>query len=351
MNTLYQLLQLRSYAEVRTIATHLQIRKRGQNQKNIWIQEIHDLWHTSPLPTFQRLSDDAQAAALLLAQAHSVPALLWFAQYGDARPAQAPRTKKEKPPWIEPRNVSEELLYSGLLFFENQNGHTNTNRLTLPHDLREKLQSGKGAKGQSDHVQPYDSATLQLCNPATLLHDLAHYLCYLQAETDLTLMHGRWLSPTRLAELNQRLLQPDSASTHKQSHWQSLLAFLAEAAGFHVQGRLTAQGWDWLRLPAQDQLVQLCQAWQNAAPEIVQAYGQPGSGLSTPWPRPLVEQLAQIQQPFTPAQLTYRILGSYPELNGYFLAYLGDISTLVMAVTETLDALLARFRLITTPPQ
>ncbi|HRJ42502.1 MAG TPA: WYL domain-containing protein, partial [Caldilineaceae bacterium] len=156
---------------------------------------------------------------------------------------------------------------------------------------------------------------------------------------DARLLHGRWLAPSHLSRLNQRLIlsvETPLPGSHKRAHRLAFLFFLAEAAGLQSAGELTAFGWIWLAEPPAQQLTLLWQAWLDADPALAQSYDQPGTYLPPPWPHLLVKQLISLPAPFTPTDLAGAILADSPAYAGFFLAWMESLGDLERLLAETL---------------
>ena len=191
-----------------------------------------------------------------------------------------------------------------------------------------------------------------------MLHDVAQALCFLVEQPGLTLLHGRWLAPAALAELNGRLLRPETwpepgrrpwpepgrrripqPRSHARAPRLRFLFFLATAAGLHSCGSLTPLGWTWLAEPPALRLTLLWNAWRTAPLTLRQAYRQATAALPEPWPDLALKHLAKLPPPFTAAQLAQAVLGQETAFAAYFTAHLPDISALDAAAASLIETL------------
>ncbi len=340
MPTLRQSLEAMPYRDLRGVATRLNVRQRDQHHKEAWIAAIWNTWHDPGCQAhiLATLSPAARTAAGRLALSGSLPAALFLAEYG---PVRRPRPGQHwsPPPWEAPATVSEELYYSGLLAPTENTPLEKAGRLTLPADLAPLFRL------MAEAPQPLPLPMAPEANTAAvLLHDVAQSLCFLvgaHATGSLHLLHDRWLPPAALAELNRRLLRPQSVPprSHVRSRWLRFLFFLATAAGLQDAGRLTPSGWTWLARPLPDRLACLWDAWRTAPVALRQAYRQPTAALPEPWPDLALKHLADLPSPFTVRQLSHALLGREQEYTAYFAAHLADLSDLDAAVGDLLAAL------------
>lgn len=338
MPALLSHLQDIAHRDLRGMATRLSLRSPGSNKKEAWVEALHYfLLAPHAIASFgPLLSLSAWHAIYRLLAAGELPASLFFAEYGPIRRPGVNRVYNP-PPWQSPQSVSEELYYTGLLHAADGRAINRCRSVTIPVDLHPLLQ------------QQATQERISASAPFPLLHDLAHCLLYLHGEAETRLLHGRWLAPSHLARLNQRLLLPAETplpGSHKRAHRLAFLFFLAEAAGLLVAGELTAFGWAWLDEPPAQQLTLLWQAWLAAEPALAQSFDQPGAYLPSPWPQLLVKQLAAASDSFTPADLTAAILADSPAYAGFFLAWMESLSDLDRLLAETLTRSLAFFGVI-----
>lgn len=204
---------------------------------------------------FKQLSDEERAAlAALQAGGGSLPLHHFQKSYGAIRvyrPWREDGTPKQ--PWKRPQTVAEKLWYPG--FIEIIKGRPDLVVLPdevaallppLPHP-RPALQASQTQR-QGEGANPCENLGLDI---ALLLGALLY-----QAVRPL---HGRWLPPSGLRVVNQRLhLQEklEEVRSELQTGWLRFLHYLAEAAGLvAVQAgwlKPTAAAWKWLRLPASE---------------------------------------------------------------------------------------------------
>lgn len=209
---------------------------------------------------FKQLSDEERAAlAVLQVGGGSLPLHHFQKSYGAIRvyrPWREDGTPKQ--PWKRPQTVAEKLWYPG--FIEIIKGRPDLVALPdevaallppLPHP-RPALQASQTVR-QGEGANPCEN----LCLDMAMLVGILLY----QAVRPL---HGRWLPPSVLRVVNQRLtppfdslpLQGEVPRSELQTGRLRFLHYLAEAAGLvAVQAgslRPTAAAWKWLRLPASE---------------------------------------------------------------------------------------------------
>ena len=334
MNLLLDYLGRLPQRDLRAIATRIGVRKADSNRKQAWVLAVHRFQLAPDAPAFMLdlLSPSALEALNRLLGVDALPTALFLAEYGPIRRAGVNRSWSPSP-WQQPASVSEELYYAGLLFPVDPKPIERSRQVAVPPDLRR-------------HLAP-QVATLRMtqARPFPLLHDLAQVLFYLHQHPDLVLQHGRWLSPFHVTQLNQRLLNSDPPplpTSHKRTHRLRFLFFLAQSAGLLVGSEVTAFAWFWVAEPPAQQITLLWQAWLGASTDLRRFYVQPGSYLPAPWPHLLVKQLAEIPMPCSPDQLTARILSASPAFQGFFLAYLEDLSQLDDLIADILADPLAQ---------
>ncbi|MEZ4705664.1 MAG: WYL domain-containing protein [Caldilineaceae bacterium] len=325
-STMSQQLQALAHRDLRAIATRLNIRPSDAHHKAAFVQVIAAFWQTPAdfEPALAALSMAARQALHQLALAGSLPAALFWQQYGALRPSQ---THSTPPPWEQPATVSEELFYSALLHAADGQPMAKAQRLTALTGLDWRRLLAPAPTGQPDR------------RAWPLLHNMAQLLIHLHQESDSQLLHGRWLPPHSLARLNQRLFHPLPSPlprSHKQVGYLRFLAFLAQAAALSDRHGLTALAWHWLAAAPTHQLQTLYDGWRGAPRPLRRAFAQPGWGLSAPWPQPLMAQLAQQAQPIAPADLAAFLLGQQPAWQTFFTANFDDIHELTRLLTTLL---------------
>jgi hypothetical protein len=345
MPTLRQCLEALPHRDVRGIATRLGVRRRGEHRKADWIAGILQVWLASASrpQIVAGLSSAALGAAIRLAQGGEFPAPLFLAEYGAVRRPR-PGQRWLPPPWEAPQTISEELYYCGLLAATPPALLEKAVRLTLPADLKALfadealLDQRPVAAGEAGDAS------------SALLHDVAQVLCFLVEQHGLTLLHGRWLAPAALAELNGRLLRPEprpepgrrripQPRSHARAPRLRFLFFLATAAGLCSGSSLTPLGWTWLAEPVGARLTLLWNAWRAAPPSLRQAYRQATAALPEPWPDLALKHLVRLPPAFTAAQLAQTVLGQETAFAAYFTAHLPDISALDAAAASLIETL------------
>jgi len=346
MPTLHEHLLTLPQRDLRAIATRLGVRRRGQNRKADWISAVAQAWQETDQRTalLAQLSPAAHAAAYRLAQAGALPAALFFAEFGAIRRAATGR-HWQPPPWEAPDSVSEELYYAGLLCPLPQAPLERAARLALVADLQSIF-------APQSRPPPLEAADLLAGSEhaAALVHDVAQLLCFLLAQPDLRLLHGRWLAPGPLAAFNRRLLQPDPAPqrrSHKRAPRLRFIAFLAAAAGLVADGQVTPTGWAWLAQPPAPRLAQLWRAWRSAPTVLRQAFDQPEAALPPPWPGLLLDHLGRQRAPFGAADLAATLLGQAANFTTYFAAHLPDLAALDRHVAALLTGALRTWGVVT----
>jgi hypothetical protein len=326
------------HRDVRGIATRLGLRRRGEHRKADWIAGILQAWlaSASRAQIIAGLSPAALGAAIRLAQGGEFPAQLFLAEYGAVR---RPRPDQSwlPPPWDAPQTISEELYYGGLLAATPPALLEKAVRLTLPADL----QAIFAAQRNPQPLNPVGFPDPQGLGEA-LLHDVAQVLCFLVEQPGLTLLHGRWLAPAALAELNGRLLRPErlpQPRSHVRAPRLRFLFALAAAAALQSGSSLTPLGWAWLAEPPAARLTLLWNAWRAAPFSLRQAYRQATAALPEPWPDLALRHVAELPSPFTAAQLAQTVLGQETAFATYFTAHLPDISALDAAAASLIETL------------
>lgn len=375
MPALCEVLEALPHRDVRAIATRLGLRQRTQNQKAGWISAIEAAWRDPDQAArfINALSAAARAAATRLAQAGELPAAL-FAAAIEGLSVRRPRPGHNwsPPPWEAPQSVGEELYYCGLLAPVPPVAIEKAVRLALPTDLRSLfLTDGACAVAAPLDRTPDHPATLSFAEataaiagaaaaepPASvpletsaLLHDTAQALTFLAESPQLALLHGRWLAPLSLAELNQRLLSPDPSAlrSHKQAPRLRLLFFLLETAELASAGAPTPRGWQWLAQAPAERLAALWHAWRQSPPPLRQAYRQPIAVMPPPWPDLALRHLADLPPTFTARELAQVVLGREPAYTAYFTAHLLDLAAFDQAVATLLEALAADWGVLAPP--
>jgi len=342
------------YGDLRGIAIRLQLRTSDTHNKVAWATAIAQGWRESDLQHIwlTRLSDSAHSALQRLLRSAHIPTLLFLQEYGTIRRATR-QTPLAVPPWQLPQSVSEELYYSGLLANAHKADSVIRSRaLCIPADLRASLLAQVGAPMPKKLIAAVDKQTVstswQLC------HDLAQLIIYLQQiyhDTGKTrgLLHGRWLAPRHLSELNQRLYHPlpePLPRSHKQLAQLRLLMFLASIAEFHQDGLPTAVAWQWLAKPAAQQLQHIWQAWVQADQAYKHAYEMPDRALGRPWPYPILQALLAQTTPFTVSELAAWIWSHSSHLDAYWITHLADLQAMDHLIETTLTKLLTCFGVV-----
>jgi len=358
MLNLYQHLERLPHRDLRAIATHLAVRRRGQHRKADWVEAVCQVWQdrTRREKLLATLSPAAQRALHRLYRAGAMPAPPFFAEYGRIRRA-TPGEHWSPPPWERPANPSEELFYIGLLAGEQRGNITATPRLTLPADLVVFL--------EHRWFNPADSISSEAHTvtptPLVLLHDVEQALIYLCKHPELatdpaptTPGQHRWLPVRHLAALNNRLLRLEPVplpASHKRTTRLRFLFFLLRAASFVDRMAPMPAAWAWLALPTPvRRLASLWDAWLNADSTTRAAYGQPEARLPAPWPRPLFHILPEPDTIFTAPLLSDLVLGQTTELQDYFTAHLPNLYMLDHLIEEMLRGPLTAFGAVISAP-
>jgi len=343
MPALLDSLQRLPHRDLRAIATRLGVRRRGQNRKAAWVESLAAFW-SSPHQAnalLATLSPAALRALHRLYQAHALPAPPFLAECGAIRQAgRGPAAPP--PPWQAPRTVSEELYYAGLLFPLPAGNIRQAQWFALADEVLPLL----ATLWSAPQVAETSCLSAQTSGPATLVHDVGQTLIFLCADPALRLNHGRWLYPSEMATLNQRLLAPDPEPlppSHRRTRRMRFLFFLVTAADLAQGRQVTPLGSAWLAASSARQVATLWTAWQAAESDTRAAYSQPEARLPAPWPVPLLEILATQRTPFAVATLSNLILGQSQSLRDFFATHLPDLSTLDRLIQETLDGALAAF--------
>ena len=301
------------YKDLRGIATRLGLRKRHHSQKQEWIALIAAGWQQFALqqqwPAV--LSEHAKDALWRLLQAEQIPAVLFWAEYGPVRQVTV-HQKWSPPPWQAPATVSEELYYSALLCPLDNPALRRTHLVAIPSDLRVALLAHFAAhidSGNGTEVISVDKTTTGYLG-WTLCHDVGQLLIYLHTQPALKLLHGRWLSRAHLTQLATRLLTPVTVqASHRRTPYLRLLMALVTLGELQDQGTITPKGWQWLADEPAAQLTWLWDCWQAMTPDDRVRFALPAGGIASPWPQPLLRQLATSSTaalaPFTAVDLVH----------------------------------------------
>ncbi len=198
---------------------------------------------------FRQLSEDERGAlrALQATENGRLPLHLFQKAYGNIRiyrPWREDGTPKQ--PWKKPQSIAEKLWHLG--FIEIIKGRPD--QAALPDEVLALLPPLL-------RIEPIERSTSSLVqSPAELLCiDLAVLLGVLLYH-DVRPLHGRWLPPSVLRTVNERLRireNLDGVRSELRTGRLHFLHYLAEAAGLvAVQAGVlkpTVQAWRWLDLP------------------------------------------------------------------------------------------------------
>jgi hypothetical protein len=205
-------------------------------------------------------------------------------RFGPLRPYQPWRQgedKGETQPWLTPISVTERLWYLGLIFCDPPKptpGHVQ--HYVIPVDLIPQLTD---LLWQPASTLPTTTIPLP-GHHGPLAHHLAIWLATIYAPHQgqaVKPVHGRWLPPSVVALLCQRLgldqdpaFQPIRSERHHPYlaflHYLALAADLVTVtpAGF----QLTPTAWRWLNADAGTRQQQLVEQWRNAAVDLAHPF-------------------------------------------------------------------------------
>lgn len=353
MALLRQHLAKRPAHELRGTATRLGVSHRGDRLSQEWIDAIAEAWNRpeNARAILSALSPQAKHALCRLAKMDSVPATLFFAEYGTIR---RPRIDEYVvPPWKKPQGAAEDLYYLGLLDSTDLGtiAITRARSLCLPSDLCVLVTQTLCIENRSDQQLdvPFGEDPLR---GWALCHDVGQLLLLPTQEgkngQTLALHHGRWLNRHTLRKLNLRLAYEEdpAPSSHRRSCRLRLLMLLAVSAKFLHSGQTTVLGRAWLSEPFADQLVWLWRAWVTCSPELRSRYYLADALLPTPWPMPLLEILHEMDEPFTAAELLALILSKSDDAFTYWSVHVDDLSSLEALLVSVLHELAESFGLV-----
>lgn len=358
MLTLKQHLTALRAHDLRGIATRLAVRQRHQQGKDEWIAAIVQAWQilAHEQNWVAQLSAAAQAGLRHLCQVERIPAVLFLAEYGAVRPAihrqGAIHPRGLVPPWQAPQTAAEELYYIGLLLPTAGQPLTKADYVTLPSDLRPLLCAAFTPEVIPGRLNTALSSNRGQTAAWLFCHDIGQLLIYLYQQTvrfgypsdrPTVLQHGRWLTPTHLRLLNQRLLVPAPEPlppSHKQTTRLCLLMFLATTAGLLHAGMLTPLAWAWLEESPAQQLALLWRGWQTASADLRRTYAQPDANLPDPWPAPLLAALAAQPATFTVAMIMRHLFTAELAPPTYWVAHLTNLSELEQLLAALLQDVL-----------
>jgi hypothetical protein len=198
---------------------------------------------------FRQLSEDERGALKVLQATENgrLPLHLFQKAYGKIRiyrPWREDGTPKQ--PWKKPQSIAEKLWHLG--FIEIIKGRPD--QAALPDEVRALLPP----LPRIEPVAHMDTSLLQ-SSAEVLCIDVALLLGALLFH-DVRLLHGRWLPPSALRIVNERLRfreNLDGIRSELRTGRLRFIHYLAEAAGLvAVQAGVlkpTVQAWRWLDLP------------------------------------------------------------------------------------------------------
>lgn len=248
----------------------------------------------------------------MLAADGALPVHPFAQRFGTIRPYRPWR--KDEPaadaPWLAPISTAETLWYLGLIFRDPpQPQPGQVQHYVLPADLRPVLAA---------HLAPAAATPAQTAHPqpgrlGALERDLAVWLATLHGPPTATAVrpvHTRWLPPTLVATLCQRLgLDADPAFTPIRSErhqpYLAFLHYLAQAADLiavtPAAFQLTSAAWAWLAADTPTRHRQLYQAWLTAPADLARPFAFPWEPLSPAARADLLPHLARLgEQPPQP---------------------------------------------------
>lgn len=328
-----ELLEHLSARDLRAVATRLRVEPKGARNPDR-VSAIASYWAQTAASQacVSRLSESARGALRLLVSVRSLPAVLFFGEYGAIRPAQK-RYARGHAPWRLPLTAAEELYYCGLLFAEPGKRPARTDTLAIPDDLRWLADLLEPSAPRATATDGADAVCAQTAE--SIVHDLAQLLILLHSQCTLqpeeSLLHSRWLRPSALALLHQRLMQPDPGRAprgNRQSDRMRLLMFLATAMGLHEGGVLSPVGWAWLDAPFGSRYSAVWTGYLSATAEQRSIYLLPDAGLPSPWPNLLSQSLAALPPTFSSEAFVAALLCTHPDAALYWPLHLSTLSAL-----------------------
>lgn len=241
MPSLLSILEKRPRRTLQAVAASHHLPFNTWQAKTEELARLHSLLSDShKLKRALQTLSQAELAALqaLQAQGGSLPQAEFTAAFGAIRPYRPWREGSPEKPWKHPISAAERLWF---LAFIDAQGEI----VSIPDEVLAELPT----LPRPDHLSPPLETGF---SPDSLLADLTALLgVLLQGEGRV--QHNRWLAPTKLGEINQRLLHPDELSgvrSELQTTRLRFLHYLAETAGLlSVHNRrlvLAPVAWAWL---------------------------------------------------------------------------------------------------------
>ena len=338
MPTLKLLLTAAPVHDLRRIASQLGVSGRALQRKTAFVDAIANGWADPAIRNrvLATLSPAARGALAHLLRVARSPAALFFAEYGDIRPARTHVSGHR------PATVAEELYYAALLGPADLTSIRTATSLCAPDDLAldDMLPTVPLAA-----PFPADAAPFPTPPAWATAYDVAQWLLLLHEQT-LTGASGMprpgaiWPAPHYLHQLNRRLAAPAATPLPRapsHNHRLRLILFLADAAGLQRNHTLTPSGWAWLEEPPEQQTAWLWRAWLDAAPTLRHRYAFADGLLPKPWPAPFIAALQAMPQRATATQLAEHLL-THPNLPAHYwvhlVASLHDLQQLVVRVVH-----------------
>jgi hypothetical protein len=321
-----------THGQLRAIASHLRLRRRGENRRAQWLDAIAHAWGADEYPAavVANLSEPARQALRRLCGAGSLPAALFFETYGPVRTRLS----------SQPHTPSEALLLCGLLVPHEDVSLARCRRVAVPASLRERLLAALPPRHLASAARPLAPADAE---PPPLLHDLYQLLIYLQQQPpDASLLHGRWLAPRQLRELLPRLYGMEAPPrrtriSHKGLPWLRFLMFLSRACDWQRAGQLTPLAWSWLAQPPAEQMRAVWRGWLRADPALRTAYAQPAAGVIPPWQDLLCRHLIRQDTIFDAWRVSESLLGAENALDVYLTQQFPTITAVDRLIAATLS--------------
>ena len=250
------------------------------------------------------------ALRALLAADGALPVHTFAQRFGPIRPYR-PWRKAETttvPPWQAPISTTETLWYLGLIYCDPPKPQPGqVQHYVIPADLLPHLALHLAPAAVDPALRPQP----QPGRLGTLERHLALWLATLHGPpTMVRPVAGRWLPPTLVATLCQRLgLDADPAFTPIRSErhhpYLAFLHYLALAADLiavtPAAFQLTPTAWAWLAADTATRHQQLYQAWRDAPAALARPFDFPWETLTPAARADLLPHLARLcEQPPQP---------------------------------------------------
>ena len=315
-----------TYLHLRAMAAYLDVRSQKHQRKDQFSHAIILAWEDSSIVSkrLQSLSHSAKRVLSWLFYAPSVPAELFFKEFG---------TIRRRTLTASPATVAEELYLLGLLVPVGAASIGRSDRLALMPPLKDIIAKHLGLGFVPNSTDP---AHLHPEQPSAIIHDVAQYLIFLCSQQPTKPLYGLWLSPSKLDLFNQRLLHQQPIASHKDQPYLRLLAYLAIAAGLIDHGEPTSASWLWLQQEPYAQLSRLWQGWSDADIQLRTTFEHPDLDLPAPWPALAIAHLRAQPSPFETLPFASGLVGKDAVFDAFWAAHFSNLSAIEHAVHQLL---------------